>query len=330
AQLVDLLDEGRLPEMRSYADVYRTVRSTIDEAHMEGALKDRITADPDRFVVPDADTAAALLDQQRAGKRLLLITNSGWDYTRRMMPYALDPHLPDGLTWRDLFEVVIVSAFKPGFFEGNRPFFEVVDEEQGLLSPHAGPTVPTKVYFGGNAAELEETLGISGDQILYVGDHLFADVHVSKALLRWRTALILRELESEVRDQNEFVPSEQRLQSLMSHKELMERQLALLHLDRQHAKTARKGRRDLDASIEDLRRELSRLDEEIGPLARAAGELRNEAWGPLMRSGNDKSLFARQVERYADVYTSRASNFLFETPYAFLRAARGSLPHDPS
>ncbi|MBU1866272.1 MAG: HAD-IG family 5'-nucleotidase, partial [Actinobacteria bacterium] len=75
---------------------------------------------------------------------------------------------------------------------------------------------------------------------------------------------------------------------------------------------------------------LSRLDEEIGPLARAAGELRNEAWGPLMRSGNDKSLFARQVERYADVYTSRASNFLFETPYAFLRAARGSLPHDPS
>ncbi len=49
-----------------------------------------------------------------------------------------------------------------------------------------------------------------------------------------------------------------------------------------------------------------------------------------MRAGNDKSLFARQVERYADVYTSRASNFLYETPYAFLRAARGSLPHDPA
>ncbi len=330
AQLVDLLDEGRLPEMRSYADVYRTVRSTIDEAHMEGALKDRITADPDRFVVPDPDTAAALVDQKRAGKRLLLITNSGWDYTRRMMPYALDPHLPDGLTWRDLFDVIIVSASKPGFFEYDRPLFRVVDEEQGLLSPRPAPAIPGGVYFGGNAAELEETLGISGDQILYVGDHLFADVHVSKALLRWRTALILRELESEVRDQNEFIPSEERLQSLMSRKEQMERQLALLHLDRQHAKTARKGHRDLDASIEALRRDLSHLDEEIGPLARAAGELRNEAWGPLMRSGNDKSLFARQVERYADVYTSRASNFLFETPYAFLRAARGSLPHDPA
>jgi hypothetical protein len=49
-----------------------------------------------------------------------------------------------------------------------------------------------------------------------------------------------------------------------------------------------------------------------------------------MRAGNDKSLFARQVERYADVYTSRASNFLMETPFAFLRAPRGTLPHDVS
>ena len=47
--------------------------------------------------------------------------------------------------------------------------------------------------LGGNAAQVERALGLSGDQILYVGDHLFADVHVSKALLRWRTALILRE-----------------------------------------------------------------------------------------------------------------------------------------
>ena len=47
-----------------------------------------------------------------------------------------------------------------------------------------------------------------------------------------------------------------------------------------------------------------------------------------MRAGNDKSLFARQVERYADVYTSRASNLRHPTPFGYLRAARGSLPHD--
>lgn len=47
-----------------------------------------------------------------------------------------------------------------------------------------------------------------------------------------------------------------------------------------------------------------------------------------MRAGNDKSLFARQVEKYADIYTSRVANLVYETPYAYLRAARGSLPHD--
>jgi hypothetical protein len=47
-----------------------------------------------------------------------------------------------------------------------------------------------------------------------------------------------------------------------------------------------------------------------------------------MRAGNDKSLFARQVEKYADVYMSRVSNLGLETPYGYLRAARGSLPHD--
>ena len=48
-----------------------------------------------------------------------------------------------------------------------------------------------------------------------------------------------------------------------------------------------------------------------------------------MRAGSDKSLFARQVERYADVYMSRVSNFLYQTPFGFLRANRPSLPHDP-
>ena len=55
----------------------------------------------------------------------------------------------------------------------------------------------------------------------------------------------------------------------------------------------------------------------------------NERWGLLMRAGNDRSLFARQVERYADLYTSRVSNLGAETPYGYLRARRTNLPHDP-
>jgi hypothetical protein len=80
----------------------------------------------------------------------------------------------------------------------------------------------------------------------------------------------------------------------------------------------------------ELRARLVALDERIMPLAKRSGEILNPRWGPLMRAGNDKSHLARQVERYADIYTSRVSNLLAETPFAYLRAARGSLPHDPA
>ncbi len=73
---------------------------------------------------------------------------------------------------------------------------------------------------------------------------------------------------------------------------------------------------------------LAELDDRIGPMAAAGSELSNERWGLLMRSGLDKSLFARQVERYADVYTSRVTNFGVATPYAMLRQIRSDLPHD--
>jgi len=86
----------------------------------------------------------------------------------------------------------------------------------------------------------------------------------------------------------------------------------------------------LQAAIQAAAQESLKLDSAIGPLARASGEAGNPTWGPLMRAGYDKSLFARQVERYADVYTSRVSNFLAATPFAYLRAARTSLPHDPA
>jgi HAD superfamily 5'-nucleotidase-like hydrolase len=331
AQLVDLFDEGRIHGIHGYAELYEAVRSTLDAAHMEGRLKQDIVADPDRFVVADSEIPLALLDQQHAGKRVVLITNSEWEYTQRMMAYAFDPHLPEGASWRDLFDAVIVSAAKPAFFTSTRPLYRIVDEEQGLMRPHVGDLQRGAVFVGGYAAQLEAHLGLSGDQILYVGDHLYSDVSVSKALLRWRTALILRELETEIEAAEAFEPSERKLLELMEQKTRLEEELAATRLARQRASRGygpADAAGESDERVESLRADLARLDDDIAPLAIAASELRNTAWGPLMRSGNDKSLFARQVERYADVYTSRASNFLLATPFAYLRASRGNLPHD--
>lgn len=329
AQLVDRLDDGRLATGLGYDELYAAVSHALDESHMQGALKARIVADPARYVVTDDGLAPTLLDQRAAGKRLLLITNSEWAYTQAMMSWCFDPHVPDG-SWRDLFDLVVVAAGKPRFFSQDEPAFEVVDEQAGLLSPHWGPLELGKVYYGGNARAVETSLELEGDQILYVGDHLFGDVHVSKDMLRWRTALILRELEAELLDSARFVADEERLQSLMADKATIEDQLAHLRLARVRAREQGQtdAARSLQRDISRLAGKVRRLDDRVAPLARAAGELGNPTWGPLMRAGSDKSLFARQVERYADVYTSRVSNLGLRTPFAYLRAARTSLPHD--
>ncbi|MDH3294477.1 MAG: HAD-IG family 5'-nucleotidase [Acidimicrobiia bacterium] len=322
-QLVELHDRRPIGGVSGYVDLYRLVDEALTESHVGGALKDEIVADPDRFVDPDPDVVQTLLDQRLAGKILLLITNSDWAYTRQIMARIVDPFCPPGKTWRDLFDIVIVSANKPRFFQGSYPIYRVVDEEQSLLAPHRGPLEKGHVYFGGNARIVEESLGLSGGQPLYVGDHLFGDVLVTKDVLRWRTALIARELEAEILSVIAFDERQGQLEQLMVEKVAMDRRQAQLRLS-----SRRSGGGSVRRELDRISRQAMKLDQRIAPLAAAASHLGNPNWGPLMRAGNDKSMFARQVERYADVYTSRVSNLRYETPYGYLRAARGSLPHD--
>ncbi len=332
AQLVDRLDARALPEVLTYDRLYDRVRTSIDEAHVEGQLKAEILAQPDRFVEPDPEAPLALLDQRKAGKKLLLITNSEWSYTSALMAYAFDRFLPAGVRWRDLFDLVIVSARKPAFFDRRSPVFEVV-EESGLLRPVRALS-DGGVFLGGYAGLVEDQLGVSGDQILYVGDHLYSDVHVSKNVLRWRTALILRELEAELAALTTFRPRQDELAQLMERKEAIEFDLCQVRMLLQRKRggygpAPRGSAQKLERQAGELRARIAALDDEIAPLAEASGTVSNPRWGLLMRAGNDKSHLARQVERYADIYTSRVSNFLAQTPYVYLRSPRGSLPHDP-
>jgi len=93
---------------------------------------------------------------KEAGKKLLLVTNSEWEYARHMMTYAFDRFLPEGTTWRDLFDVVICSARKPAFFGSGNPLYEIVDEEQGFLHPVIGGLRKKGIFHGGSAAAVEE------------------------------------------------------------------------------------------------------------------------------------------------------------------------------
>ena len=56
------------------------------------------------------------------------------------------------------------------------------------------------------------------------------------------------------------------------------------------------------------------IEKRLEPLLRADGEHFSQRWGYLCRIGNDKSHLTRQIEKYADIYTSRVSNLMRYSP----------------
>ena len=159
-----------------------------------------------------------------------------------------------------------------------------------------------------------------------MGDHLFGDVLVTKDVLRWRTALIARELEAEIKAAISFSDRQRELEALMSDKVALDRRQAHLRLAVQHGANGTGRGSSMRRELDQASNRALALDDRIAPLAAEASTLGNPNWGPLMRAGNDKSLFARQVERYADVYTSRVSNLRYRDPVRLPAGGPGFAP----
>ncbi|CAK9215609.1 unnamed protein product [Sphagnum troendelagicum] len=338
-QMVERLDEGALPPEigpLDYEGLFRAVSKSLFKAHVEGQLKMEIINNPEHFVEPDPELPLALLDQKEAGKKLLLITNSDYLYTNKMMQYAFDQYLPEGMSWRALFDMVIVSARKPDFFQKSNPLYEVVTEE-GLMRPCLKAT-SGGLYCGGSASMVEKALDFHGDETLYVGDHIYTDVSMSKVHLRWRTALICRELEKEVMALAYGRGHRAKLIELMNQKEVVGDVFNQLRLALQRRTVGRQAQtgaatgmedRELAENMQKLLVLMSRLDQKIAPMLEADGEYFNQRWGYLSRAGLwDKSHLTRQIEKYADIYTSRVSNFLRYSPFMYFRSQSQTLAHD--
>ncbi|WCJ23198.1 HAD-superfamily hydrolase subfamily IG 5'-nucleotidase [Euphorbia peplus] len=338
-QLVDRLDEGAIAAgigPLDYKGLYKAVGKALFRAHVEGQLKSEIMSKPELFVEPDPELPLALLDQKEAGKKLLLITNSDYHYTDKMMKHSFNRFLPNDMDWRDLFDMVIVSARKPEFFQMSHPLYEVVTGE-GLMRP-CFKAETGGVYSGGSAQMIENSLNIHGDEILYVGDHIYTDVSQSKVHLRWRTALICRELEEEYTALIHSRGHRDALVDLINRKEIAGDLFNQLRLALQRRIKERPAQtlaatnmddEELTASMKKLLIVMQRLDEKIAPMLDADGELFNKRWGFLSRAGLwDKSHLMRQIEKYADIYTSRVSNFLYYTPFMYFNSQEQNLAHD--
>lgn len=336
--LVEFFD--RFPgERPSYAQLWRDIRECIDLAHRDGSIKSIVAADIGRFIMRDPALAETLHRFRSSGKRLFVLTNSDWAYTNPVMSYLLDGVLPAYPSWRNYFDVIIVSGCKPAFFTEERPFEELDGEGAPLAKPVGGPFVRGRVYAGGNLREFEERGRARGAEILYIGDHIYGDMLRSRKSSAWRTAMILQELEHEVDVHDRVLPDLARLDDLerqLRHfdAEIGDKQMVLRSLQKRDA-DGDTGNGELVASkrevkdmLDRLRLELRTSMEEHRRLEAELDAAFNPHWGPMFREGHEISKFGEQVEAYACVYTSRVSNFRFYSPNRHFRGPRDRMPHE--
>ncbi len=343
AALVDFMESrGQVPD---FTRVASEVREAIDSIHADGTLKAQVTADLPTFFKLDRRLGAVLHRFRSAGKKLFLMTNSFFQYTEAVMSFLLADGPADYQNWRGYFDVIITGAKKPDFFGQGRPFFILDDTGEVTGEEHETLRRGT-VYQHGNLKQLEAFIGASADEILYVGDHIYGDILVSKRDSRWRTVMIIPELEHELRHLDSvralvhtWNTLEEEL-AVVRDALLFETELkhALEHADEPDstfdswsAEEKAEWAQAAEAMVKNSDRLARRARELVGQiraLSRQVDDSFHPSWGPLMKAGNEHSILGSQVERYADLYTSRVTNFLAYSPVQYHRSPRDFLPHE--
>lgn len=319
-QLVDLKDT-LTDEMPNYHNIALDVQYCVDKVHSNGSLKDIIAKDLKKYVIKEKEVVEGLKHFIRHGKKIFVLTNSEYAYTKLLLDYAIAPFLNTGETWGDLFEFVITLANKPRFFYDNLRFL-AVDPEKGTMTNVHGLITPG-VYQGGNAKKFTEDLTIAGDEILYIGDHIYGDILRLKKDCNWRTALVVEELGQEIAAQVKALPIEKKIVETMSLKKKLEQQYIAFctqSIDEDSDQYA--------SQIHDLQTQIAELDLHITKLLQEQSTFYNPKWERVFRAGAEESYFAYQVDRFACIYMEKLTDFLEHSPIAYFRANRRLLAHD--
>lgn len=319
SQLVEL--KKGLQEIPSFDTLADDIRECIDGVHRDGTLKDAVRSDIENFIIQDPKLVERLEKYKRFGKRLLIITNSDYPYCQLLLDYTITPFLKEHPTWRELFEIVITHAKKPDFFTKDAPYL-VIDPETGSMKNY-GSAIQAGVYQGGFAGKLQKDLGLNGEEVLYLGDHIFGDVVSIKKTFNWRTALVLNPLEHEVESVKKSQPVQEEIDKLMLQKSHFERELNDLDEKNFDKKTS-----TVQEEIDQLQEKIETLNTEISGLLKKYRSYFNHTWGEMMRAGNEESRFADQVEKYACLYMPTTSDLLKWNPNTYFRPLKRILPHE--
>mmetsp|Transcript_26892 Transcript_26892/g.35998 ORF Transcript_26892/g.35998 Transcript_26892/m.35998 type:complete len:266 (+) Transcript_26892:1704-2501(+) len=235
-------------------------------------------------------------------------------------------------------KVCIVGSCKPAYLvDPYLNLFRVKPEDGSLLNTDGlfeiealGPDGANKfleqgkTFQGGNWNHLQAMLEIdAGEEILYVGDHLYADVLRSKRTLGWRSAFIVPELSDEMRVFSENVPLRKKITELRKLRDELSIYGDMLR------------RTSADPDSEEIKAKLQQIDEDDAvikdTLAQMAGQYHaafHPVWGQMFNAGYQDSRFAFFVQNYACLYTSKATNLGLSSINRSFRTGGEMLPHD--
>ncbi|XP_066561326.1 5'-nucleotidase domain-containing protein 3 isoform X2 [Amia ocellicauda] len=263
--------------------LYKDVKEAIGDVHVRGIMYRAVEADIGKYIRYGEQTHAVLRKLSENGKKMFLITNSPFDFVSRGMNYIV------GKDWRDLFDVVIVQADKPGFFNDRRKPFRRVTDKGVLLWDRIHKLEKGQIYKQGNLYEFLRLTGWRGSKVLYFGDHIYSDLADLTLKHGWRTGAIIPELRQEIKIMNteEYVHTTTWLQGLTSLVENMQ-----VHRDPASQMVLQEWIKEREA------------------MRSRTKDIFNPQFGSLFRTYHNPTYFSRRLSRFADIYMASLSCLL--------------------
>eukprot|EP00577_Skeletonema_sp_RCC1716_P009460 CAMPEP_0113396912 /NCGR_PEP_ID=MMETSP0013_2-20120614/14072_1 /TAXON_ID=2843 ORGANISM="Skeletonema costatum, Strain 1716" /NCGR_SAMPLE_ID=MMETSP0013_2 /ASSEMBLY_ACC=CAM_ASM_000158 /LENGTH=650 /DNA_ID=CAMNT_0000281405 /DNA_START=112 /DNA_END=2064 /DNA_ORIENTATION=- /assembly_acc=CAM_ASM_000158 len=348
ALLVEMKDFGEheFLDMRTYEEIYRQVRECVDLCHRDGVIKDEVARDPEKYLVLDDGLLPMLRQYRENGIKVFLLTNSYWEYTSTAMNYLYHEKKVDEETqkkneWTELFDLVVVGACKPAYLKD--PYLNLfrVEPEDGSLKNTDGLfeiealgeggaekfLEMGKCFQGGNWNHLQAMLETTaGEEIIYVGDHLYADVLRSKRALGWRSCFIMPELPEEMRIFNSQVDLRKSIMQLRSLRDELGAYADTMRLEMTKASFSES--RAMEKKIEQIEEDDGKIKEKLSEAHRQYHSAFHPRWGQMFVAGYQDSRFGYFVKNYACLYTSKATNLGLASAARAFRTSGELLPHD--
>ncbi|MEE6480103.1 hypothetical protein FKM82_012460 [Ascaphus truei] len=273
--------EGSHVPLEQMSDYYG--KDAIRDVHVKGLLYRAVEADIERYICYGEKTQAVLAKLANHGKKMFLITNSPSSFVNKGMNFIV------GKDWRDLFDVVIVQADKPNFFNDKRRPFRKINERGVLLWDKIHQLEKGQIYKQGNLFEFLKLTGWRGSKVLYFGDHIYSDLADLTLKHGWRTGAIIPELKSELKIMNtsQYIQTMAWLQGLTG---LLERMQVYR-----------------DAESQMVLQDWIRERQDMRDLTK---KIFNTQFGSVFRTDHNPTYFLRRLSRFADMYMESLSCLL--------------------